>query len=103
MDIRNEWLSGLRSWANANDSVRQLWLFGSRATGRSRPDSDVDLALALMPGALGNYVALESKWKRQLEEIVGCHVSLEPLVPDSDLVEIVRISGVLLWSRGPKL
>jgi predicted nucleotidyltransferase len=109
MDMRDEWLRALRSWASANDSVRQLWLFGSRATGQSRPDSDVDLALALMPPkgkhdwALGNYFALESKWKRQLEEIVGRHVSLQPLVPDSDLVEIVRTSGVLLWSRGPKL
>jgi predicted nucleotidyltransferase len=102
MDMQDEWLRRLRAWAKANDSVRQLWLFGSRATGRSRPDSDVDLALALMPPkgkhdwALGNYFALESKWKQQLEEIVGCHVSLQPLVPDSDLVEIVRASGVLL-------
>jgi predicted nucleotidyltransferase len=109
MDMQDEWLRRLRAWAKANDSVRQLWLFGSRATGRSRPDSDVDLALALMPPkgkhdwALGNYFALESEWKRQLEEIVGRRVSLQPLVTDSDLVEIVRTSGVLLWSRGPKL
>jgi predicted nucleotidyltransferase len=47
--MRGEWLSGLRSWASANGSVRELWLFGSRATGGSRPDSDVDLAVALMP------------------------------------------------------
>jgi predicted nucleotidyltransferase len=47
--MQDEWLRRLRAWAKANDSVRQLWLFGSRATGRSRPDSDVDLALALMP------------------------------------------------------
>jgi predicted nucleotidyltransferase len=93
MDMQDEWLRRLRAWAEANDSVRQLWLFGSRATGRSRPDSDVDLALALMPPkgrhdwALGNY----------------SHVSLQPLVPNSDLVEIVRTSGVLLWSRGLKL
>ena len=26
MDMRGEWLSGLRSWASANDSVRELWL-----------------------------------------------------------------------------
>jgi predicted nucleotidyltransferase len=33
----------------ANDSIVELWLFGSRARGDSRPDSDVDLALALIP------------------------------------------------------
>jgi predicted nucleotidyltransferase len=80
MDMRDEWLSGLRSWASANDCVRELWLFGSRATGQSRPDSDVNLAVALMPAkgkhdwALGAYFDFESEWKRQLEEIVGRHV-----------------------------
>ncbi len=96
MDMRGVWLSGLRSWASANDSVRELWLFGSRATGGSRPDSDVDLAVALMPPkgntdwVLGNYFAFESEWKRQLEEIVGLHVSLEPLVPGTDADPKVR-------------
>lgn len=109
MDMREEWLRGLRSWASGNDSVRELWLFGSRAQGRSRRDSDVDLALALMPPrgknddpAFGNYVALKSEWKRQLEEIVGRHVSLEPIVPDMpgpDWDAMVRGFGVRLWSR----
>jgi predicted nucleotidyltransferase len=40
---------GPRSWASANGNVRELWLFGSRAKGNSRPESDVDLALVLMP------------------------------------------------------
>jgi predicted nucleotidyltransferase len=108
IDMRDEWLRGLRSWASANDSVRELWLFGSRAAGEARPESDVDLALALMPAkgkhdwALGNYFAFESEWKRQLEEIVGRHVSLEPLVPGTEGDAIVRASGVRLWSRGPK-
>jgi hypothetical protein len=53
--------------------------------------------------ALGNYFAFENKWKRQLEEIVGRHVSLEPLVPGTDPDTTVRRSGVRLWSRGPKL
>ena len=46
--IPDEWLRGLRSWASAND-VREFWLFGSRATGCSRPESDADIALALIP------------------------------------------------------
>jgi predicted nucleotidyltransferase len=80
MDMQDEWLSALRSWASANDSFRELWLLGSRATGESRPDSDVDLAVALMPAkgrhdwALGNYFGLGDQWQRQLEAIVGRHV-----------------------------
>jgi hypothetical protein len=49
--------------------------------------------------ALGNYFALESEWKRQLEAIVGCAVSIEPLVPGEDSDGRVRREGVRLWSR----
>jgi hypothetical protein len=31
MDMRDEWLRSLRSWASGNGNVRELWLFGSRA------------------------------------------------------------------------
>lgn len=43
MDMPEQWLRDLRNWASANGNVRELWLFGSRAAGRSRPDSDVVL------------------------------------------------------------
>jgi predicted nucleotidyltransferase len=105
IDVRDEWLSGLCDWATANGNIRELWLFGSRATGRSHPDSDVDLAVALMPPkgkhdyALGNYVAFDRQWKQQLEDIVRRHVSLEPLVPDKGADALVRKSGCCLWSR----
>jgi predicted nucleotidyltransferase len=107
MDMRAEWLRGLREWAQSNDSVRQLWLFGSRARGNSRPESDVDLALALMPGdgrtdwALGNYFALEGDWKRQLKATVApLDVSLGVIVPGEDADVRVRREGVLIWARG---
>lgn len=105
MDMRTEWLRGLREWSQSNDAVRQLWLFGSRARGDSRPDSDVDLALALMPPdgkhdwALGAYFALETEWKQQLQAIVGRDVSIEPLVPGEPSDVRVRREGVLLWAR----
>ena len=105
MDMRAEWLRGLREWAAANDNVRQLWLFGSRARGDARENSDVDIALALMPRdgkhdwAFGNYFALEGEWKGQLKAIVERDVDLEPLVPESRVDALVRREGVLLWAR----
>jgi predicted nucleotidyltransferase len=108
MDMPDEWLRGLRSWASANDCVRELWLFGSRATGETRPESDVDLAVALMPPAgntdwaFATYCESKPEWKRQLEKIVGRHVSLEPIAPDAagpDWDSMVRCFGVRLWSR----
>jgi predicted nucleotidyltransferase len=77
MDIPDDWLRKLRSWASANGSVRELWLFGSRAQECSRPESDVDLALALtLPRkrnddpAYTNYFFSKSEWKQQLKQIV---------------------------------
>jgi predicted nucleotidyltransferase len=105
MDMPDEWLRGLRSWADGNDSIQELWLFDSRAAGRSRPESDVDLAVSLMPAigkhnwAVGNYIAHHGTWKRQLESIVGRHVSLEALEPGSSQDAHVRSTGKLLWAR----
>jgi predicted nucleotidyltransferase len=105
MDMQEDWLRCLRLWASKNDNVSELWLFGSRARGDSRRDSDVDLAIALMPPtgkhdwAAGAYFGLHTEWKRQLEAIVGRHVSLEAIVPGTDEDAAVRRSGVQLWAR----
>ena len=104
LDMRDEWLSALRQWASNNDCVRELWLFGSWATGDATPESDVVLALALTPPkgadnwALGKYFALGDDWSTQLEKIVGRHVSLEVIVPGSEPYAMVRKTGALLWS-----
>lgn len=105
MDMEEHWVRELQSWAASNDSVEELWLFGSRAKGTSHPKSDVDIALALMPPngkhdwALGNYFDFQAQWKCQLEAIVGRHVSLEVIEPCSLYDADVRNTGKLLWTR----
>jgi hypothetical protein len=66
--------------------------FGPRALAVRQPDEWhregqlVGIGLVLMPAkakhdwALGNYAALGSRWRADLESIVGCHVSLVPMV-----------------------
>jgi hypothetical protein len=49
--------------------------------------------------AMGHYFVLRSEWQRQLEAIVGRHVSLEAIIPDTDSDAYVRRTGVLLWAR----
>ncbi len=104
MEMRDEWLRGLRAWASKNDNVRELWLFGSRADGTSRSESDVDIGIGLMPPngkhdwALGNYFALKDEWRRELEAVVGRHVSLENITPDEPGAARVR-KWTLLWER----
>jgi hypothetical protein len=43
--------------------------------------------------------AFHGDWKQQLEAIVGRHVSLEAIVPDTPEDAEVRRSGSLLWAR----
>ncbi|WLB57474.1 nucleotidyltransferase family protein [Bradyrhizobium japonicum] len=104
MDMREEWLRDLAGWTSNNGSIRELWLFGSRADDTARPDSDVDLGLGLTAPvgdhdwARGNYYALGDQWQRELEAIVGRHVSLEAITPDEPGRAVVR-KWVLLWRR----
>lgn len=95
----------LIAWAQKHDSIIDLWLFGSRAKGTARPDSDVDLAIVLVPPqgndnwAFGIYIAYADRWQSELAAIVKRHVSLEAIAPDIDFNAEVRATGVLLWSR----
>ncbi len=53
---------------------REIWLFGSRATGRARPDSDFDLLIVAKPGGAfgsGDYEAVDKPLRGTG---VGCDV-----------------------------
>jgi predicted nucleotidyltransferase len=72
----------IRDWAARTDSVREVWLFGSRAKGTSRPDSDIDIAIYLMPPtptsdwALAAYTANGDAWQHELERLLGRHAGI---------------------------
>lgn len=105
LGLPSEWKADLIGWAKSNGSARELWLFGSRAKGTAKIDSDVDLGLALMLAkrrhdwAFGNYVALHSVWRAELKALVRCDVSLVPMVPGNEGDEIIRSMGICLWER----
>jgi predicted nucleotidyltransferase len=105
IDLPEVWRADLVAWARRTNAVAELWLFGSRAKGTFRPESDVDIAVTLMPAlgdhdwALGDYVALAKDWQSELEAIVGLPVSFGAIQPDTALDREVRTTGVLLWCR----
>lgn len=84
-----------------------MWLFGSRAKGSNRPDSDHDIAIELCPKkgnhdwALGDYVFLFEDWKDELRAIVKTDVSLVAMRDDidNDTPFDPREFGIRLWSR----
>jgi polymorphic toxin system nucleotidyltransferase-like protein len=70
--IDNEIARLLTEWAAGTDAVASFWLFGSRARGTARADSDYDLAIELRPKikahdwAFGDYTFEVDKWKASL-------------------------------------
>jgi len=105
MDMRDEWIAALRAWAAKNDCVRELWLFGSRAKGTSEPESDIDVAVALMPPdgktnwALAAYVESFEDWKSELRAAVNWPISLVAIGPKFEMDDTVRTTGIALWQR----
>jgi predicted nucleotidyltransferase len=105
MDMRQEWLTALRAWAAHNSNVRELWLFGSRAKGTADAQSDVDIALLLMPPtdninwALAAYVEFFDDWKAELRVALNREVSLVAIGSGYEMNTEVRATGTRLWSR----
>lgn len=90
-------VESLVAWCNAHD-IALCVLFGSRARGTARPESDYDLALktAHAPAPLDRLA-----WQVELEDLLGANVSLVLLTPVTDPVlgwEIAR-DGQLIYER----
>jgi hypothetical protein len=79
--------------------------FRESCDGAARPDSDVDIAIALVPAsegtdwALGSYFALHNNWKQELETIVGRHVSLEAIIEGTPKIRRCAPLGALVDAR----
>jgi hypothetical protein len=112
MDVRPEWTEAIRTCTASNENVAEVWLFGSRAKGTARPDSDVDIALVLVPRTPGdpgtdwpegNYQALGDRWEADLTAALQHAVHLKrfarPGEEESENAAKARATSVLLWSR----
>jgi len=89
---RSEHDRALRTALEAHPAVVVAWLFGSRARGDARPDSDWDLAV--------KFVGSPEPWERlrlatELAEVVGAPVD----VIDIDRVAIELASHALIQGR----
>lgn len=100
MDITGGQVATIANWARSKgDRVREAWLFGSRATGTSRPNSDFDVALALggddQGAQLGLVTALFDRWQEELQHALAARVSLQWL----EAREVLASTRHLLYRR----
>ena len=82
MDLTDHQLWAIREWAAHTSYVEEVRLFGSRARGNARSDSDIDLAITVggtdVGNILGNYLAESKRWQDQLSHLLEAkaHVAL---------------------------
>lgn len=75
------------------------WLFGSQATGRARPDSDVDLAvLAEHPLTLDQRLSLQTDLEQALQR--DC-VDVVDLRRGSPILQFEALNGIRLFAHSP--
>lgn len=104
-------LDAIIRWAATTPDVQTVWLFGSRAKGSHRIDSDIDLALGLVGWdsedpderneALLAWIDEGGDWREQLQAITPLPIHLNPVSRhDGTVLPAVRREGVMLWERG---
>ena len=77
--------------------ISSAWLFGSRASGAARPDSDVDIAILVnAPLTVDELVSLSSELSWELRED---HVDLVIVNDASPILAFEAISGTNLLCR----
>jgi hypothetical protein len=110
MNLPEAWRQIIAAWAERNECVREVWLFGSRVKGNPKKN-DVDLAIYLMPPTPNNgwpssqkyptdwareqYRNCWESWQRDLSSRIGCPVQLVAPLPDTDLHSPL----IRLWAR----
>lgn len=97
---RDALIDNLRAWLAGRPGVVCAWLFGSRARGSERPDSDVDVALLLDHEPASTLADSAIAMAGELEAAV--HLPVDVVVVNRapvDLVHRIMRDGILIEER----
>jgi predicted nucleotidyltransferase len=92
-------------WAERTKCITEVRLFGSRAKGCARPDSDVDLAVTIAADHTGDsfsiFVADRGDWEMELLRLTGLCVDVQLYDKDqgAKVYAYCQEASVLLYSR----
>jgi predicted nucleotidyltransferase len=102
--LPDEIRGALCEWARDCACIQRLYVFGSRARGTARPNSDLDLAVILyeMHGnELSELIVRRKNWQTELTRALGVQVKDIDLAndPESVAYAAVRDHGILIFDR----
>jgi predicted nucleotidyltransferase len=96
VDLKPEQVEAIHRWASQTPQVRELRLFGSRAKGCAKTNSDVDLAVT---ADAENYVALASKWEEFLSKTLDLTVHIRDFARNEAIQKACEECSLLLFRR----
>ncbi len=105
MGLSEEDRSKIVAWARRHPDILKVYLYGSRARGDHRPDSDIDLAIVMNASDANTAFAMWSGWRSDYKESPDLHLSgeahLEWYEPNAGLERVgkngVEQDGLLLY------
>ena len=108
MDISTDKICDeVKKWAYSHHEIKRVYLFGSRARGDSKPDSDVDLAVDVVgiegENAYTRYVFNKDVWKDELKLALGKPINIVRKIDHGkpEIQESIKRDGVLIYERPP--
>lgn len=93
------------AWAESKPQIRRLWLYGSRIKGAPRPDSDLDIAIEILPirDEQDKEIFIDRtfrEWRVELQNLSHFTVHLEPWASEgTDVAKYVEETGVLIYAH----
>lgn len=109
MDLSADQVAAIARWAEGTEGVSAVRLFGSRAKGTARPDSDVDLAITVDPVREGSrildgythYFFGRDLWAVELGALTRLPVQVEryDAATHPRVFQFCSACSLLLWQR----
>jgi predicted nucleotidyltransferase len=100
-------ITALNAWASSRPAVRRVWVFGSRARGQERPDSDIDVAVEhdALPGDADAFTTAMFEldtWRKELAPRLSAPLDLQSYIPGitPTIQAGLDESSVLVYDRG---
>jgi proline iminopeptidase len=96
--IDAQWLDGIRAVFRAYPPVEKAWIYGSRARGDFRPESDIDIAVDA-PGL--DSTGFSRLWNDldDLPHIFKTDVVHLDTLSDGSLKDSIRTEGVAVYAK----
>jgi hypothetical protein len=99
MQLSDDQLAIIITWAKRTPQVRAVFVTGNRASGTARPETDVYLALSMIGpepiSRFATFISHHRAWRAELEAALGLQVNLERARRDA----IPEVGYVELWRR----